>query len=77
MVLRASGLKATSPEAYRQEPPEQQLLKTSNAKKVVFPQHSNLQPFDYPSTALPLELEKTSPRMLEDVSSQLFRIACF
>ena len=33
-------------------------------RKVVFPQESNLQPLDYRSTALPLELEKTPPRML-------------
>ena len=32
--------------------------------KIVFPQESNLQPLDYRSTALPLELEKTPPRML-------------
>ena len=28
-------------------------------QKIVFPQESNLQPLDYRSTALPLELEKT------------------
>ena len=28
-------------------------------RKIVFPQESNLQPLDYRSTALPLELEKT------------------
>ena len=33
-------------------------------RKIVFPQESNLQPLDYLSTALPLELEKTPPRML-------------
>ena len=33
-------------------------------RKIVFPQESNLQPLDYRSTALPLELEKTPPRML-------------
>ena len=32
-------------------------------RKIVFPQESNLQPLDYRSTALPLELEKTPPRM--------------
>ena len=32
IVLRASGLKATSSEAYREEPPERRLLKASNAK---------------------------------------------
>ena len=31
---------------------------------VVFPQESNLQPSDYRLTALPLELEKASPRVL-------------
>ena len=33
-------------------------------RKIVFPQESNLQPLDYRSTALPLELEKTPPLML-------------
>ena len=33
-------------------------------RKIVFPQESNLQPLEYRSTALPLELEKTPPRML-------------
>ena len=33
-------------------------------RKIVFSQESNLQPLDYRSTALPLELEKTPPRML-------------
>ena len=33
-------------------------------RKIVFPQESNLQPLDYRFTALPLELEKTPPRML-------------
>ena len=33
-------------------------------RKIVFPQESNLQPLDYRSAALPLELEKTPPRML-------------
>ena len=33
-------------------------------RKIVFPQESNLQPLDYRSTALPLELEKMPPRML-------------
>ena len=33
-------------------------------RKIVFPQESNLQPLDYRSTALPLELEKTPPRIL-------------
>ena len=33
-------------------------------RKIVFPQESNLQPLDYRSTALPLELEKTPLRML-------------
>ena len=33
-------------------------------RKIVFPQESNLQPLDYRSTALPLELEQTPPRML-------------
>ena len=33
-------------------------------RKIVFPQESNLQPLDYRSNALPLELEKTPPRML-------------
>ena len=33
-------------------------------RKIVFPRESNLQPLDYRSTALPLELEKTPPRML-------------
>ena len=33
-------------------------------RKFVFPQESNLQPLDYRSTALPLELEKTPPHML-------------
>ena len=33
-------------------------------RKIVFPQESNLQPLDYRSTALPLELEKTPSRML-------------
>ena len=33
-------------------------------RKIVFPQQSNLQPLDYRSTALPLELEKTPSRML-------------
>ena len=33
-------------------------------RKIVFPQESNLQPLDYRSTALPLEQEKTPPRML-------------
>ena len=33
-------------------------------RKIVFPQESNLQPLDYWSTALLLELEKTPPRML-------------
>ena len=28
-------------------------------RKIVFPHESNLQPLDYRSTALPLELEKT------------------
>ena len=32
-------------------------------RKIVFPQESNLQPLDYRSTALPLELEKTPPHM--------------
>ena len=44
----------------REEPPERRLLKTSNAKKAVFPQKSNLQPLDYRSTAPPLELETSS-----------------
>ena len=34
-------------------------------RKIVFPQESNLQPLDYRSTALPLELEKMPPRMLK------------
>ena len=34
-------------------------------RKIVFPQESNLQPLDYRSTALPLELEKTPSRMLD------------
>ena len=33
-------------------------------RKIIFPQVSNLQPLDYRSTALPLELEKTPPHML-------------
>ena len=33
-------------------------------RKIVFPPESNLQPLDYRSTAIPLELEKTPPRML-------------
>ena len=33
-------------------------------RKIVFPQESNLQPLDYRSTALPLELEKTPPHSL-------------
>ena len=33
-------------------------------RKIVFPQESNLQPLDYRSTALPLELDKTPPHML-------------
>ena len=33
-------------------------------EKAVFPQESNLQSLDYRSTALPLELVKTSPLML-------------
>ena len=33
-------------------------------RKIVSPQESNLQPLDYRSTALPLELEKTPSRML-------------
>ena len=33
-------------------------------RKIVFPQESNLQPLDYRYTALPLELEKMPPRML-------------
>ena len=48
----------------REEPPERRLLKKKQCEKVVFPQGSNLQPLDYRSTALPLELEKTSPRMI-------------
>ena len=34
-------------------------------QKVILPQDSNLQPLDYRSTALPFELEKTSPHMIE------------
>ena len=34
-------------------------------RKIVFPQESNLQPLDYRSTALPLELEKTPIRARE------------
>ena len=48
----------------RKEPPEQQLLKTSNAKKIVFLLESNLQPLEYRSTALPSRLEKTFPRVI-------------
>ena len=33
-------------------------------RKIVFPQESNLQPLDFRSTALPLKVEKTPPRML-------------
>ena len=38
--------------------------KNKQCEKVVFPQNSNLQPLEYRSTALPLKLEKTSPRVL-------------
>ena len=62
-------------------------------RKIVFPQESNLQPLDYRSTALPLELEKTPPHMLnfgylnpatcllydwfDSCGKTIFRIACF
>ena len=36
----------------REKTTERRLLLTSKAKKVVFPQDSNLQPSDYPSTTL-------------------------
>ena len=62
--MRASGLKLPA-RRLREEPPERRLLKTSNAKKVVFPQDSNLQPLDCRSTALSLELEKTSSHILK------------
>ena len=34
-------------------------------RKIVFPQESNLQPLDNRSTTLPLEQDKTPPRMLK------------
>ena len=55
------GLPAWKP---RKEPPKWQLPKSKQCKKFIFPQKSNLQPLDYHSTALPLELEKMSPPML-------------
>ena len=58
VVLRASGLKVTNAQA------EGRATKTATTKNkqckiVVFPQESNLQPLDYRSTTLSLELEKT------------------
>ena len=64
IVCVLSGLKATSAEANKDESPVRRLLKNKQCEKVVFPQESNLQPLDYRSTALPLELEKTPPRKL-------------
>ena len=58
-VLLAVRLPAPKP---REEPPEQRLLKTSNAKKLFAQQDSNLRPLGYRSFALPLELETMSPR---------------
>ena len=59
VVLRASRLKAISAEA------QGRATKTATTcENIVFPQKSNLQPFDYWSTALPHELEKTSPHIL-------------
>ena len=49
----------------REEPPERRLLKNKQCEKVVYLQDSNLQPLNYWSTALPLELEKTSPRIIK------------
>ena len=43
---------------------KRRLLKTSNMKKIL-PQNLNLQPLDYRSTALSLELGRTSPRTLD------------
>ena len=63
IVLHASGLKAIPARKPKKEPPEQRLLKTSNAKKIVFVQESNWQPLNYRSTALPLELKKMFPCM--------------
>ena len=62
--LRDSSLKATSAEAYREEPLKRRLLKKKQCKKLIFPQDSNLQPLVYRSNVLPLELERISPRIL-------------
>ena len=61
MCYLALRLPARKP---REESPERRLLKNKQCEKVVFSQESDLQPLDYRSTALPLKLEKTSPRML-------------
>ena len=42
----------------RVEPPEQQLLKNKQGEKVILQQDLNLQPLDYWSIALPLELRE-------------------
>ena len=39
-------------------------MRNKQCEKIVFPQDSNLQPLDYQFPALPPELEKTSPYML-------------
>ena len=56
-VLLAKRLPTWKP---REEPPERRLLKNKQCDKIVFGQNSNLQPLEYRSTALPLELQKTS-----------------
>ena len=45
----------------REEPPERPLLRNKQCEKVILQQDSNL---DYRSTALPLELERVSPNVL-------------
>ena len=63
IVLRASGLKGYQLGSLGKSHQNGDYLKQA-MRKIVFPQESNLQPLDYRSTALPLELEKTPPHML-------------
>ena len=63
--MRVSGLKATSAEAWgRATRTATIVLKNKLCQKVNFPQNLNLQPLDYRSIALPLELERMCSLML-------------
>ena len=62
-------LRATWPKGYqcgsqRKSSQNGDYLKRSSAKKFAFLQELNLQPLDYQCTAIPLELPKTSLRVL-------------